>query len=130
VHPRDMARNRIHETLLDRANSEPLVHPAVYPALFQRVTSNPSQSRRRGPHLAEHENIKASTLPPRMHTDRSIEMQCAVFLNQRKRICPLSMMLHELERAQEADENKEDGDGEKQNEGKEDRERARREELG
>jgi hypothetical protein len=29
-------------------------------------------------------------------------MQCAVSLNQRKRICPLSMTLHELERAEEA----------------------------
>ncbi|KAJ8581669.1 hypothetical protein M405DRAFT_832059 [Rhizopogon salebrosus TDB-379] len=57
-------------------------------------------------------------------------MQCAVSLNQRKRICPLSMMLHELERTEEADENEEDGNGEKQNEGKEDLERARREELG
>ncbi|KAJ8581028.1 hypothetical protein M405DRAFT_833172 [Rhizopogon salebrosus TDB-379] len=86
------------ETLLDRANSESLVHPAVYPALFDRATSDLSQSRRRGPHLAEH--------------------QGRVSLNQRKRICPLSMMLYELER------------GEKQNEGKEDRERARREKLG
>jgi hypothetical protein len=50
-------------------------------------------------------------------------------LNQGKRICPLSMMLHELECAEEADEN-EDGNGDKQNEGKEDRDRARREELG
>ncbi|KAJ8579369.1 hypothetical protein M405DRAFT_835892 [Rhizopogon salebrosus TDB-379] len=39
-----------------------------------RATSDPSQSRRRGPHPAEHENIKAevvppaSTLPPRMHS--------------------------------------------------------------
>ncbi|KAJ8597812.1 hypothetical protein M405DRAFT_803240 [Rhizopogon salebrosus TDB-379] len=57
-------------------------------------------------------------------------MQCAVSLNQRKRICPLSMMLHELVRAEEVDENEEDGNGEKQNEGKEDRERARRGELG
>jgi hypothetical protein len=57
-------------------------------------------------------------------------MQCAVSLNQRKRICPLSMMLHELKRAEEADENEEDGNGEKQNEGRGDRDRARREELG
>jgi hypothetical protein len=57
-------------------------------------------------------------------------MQCAVSLNQRRRICPPSMMLHELEHAEEADENEEDGNGEKQNESKEDRERARREELG
>jgi hypothetical protein len=57
-------------------------------------------------------------------------MQCAVSLNQRKRICPLSMMLHELERAEEADENEEDDNGEKRSEGKEDRECARREELG
>jgi hypothetical protein len=57
-------------------------------------------------------------------------MQCAVSLDQRKRMCPLSMMLHELVRAEEADENEEDGNGEKQNEGKDDRERARREELG
>jgi hypothetical protein len=57
-------------------------------------------------------------------------MQYAVSLNQRKRICPLSIMLHELERAKEANENEEDGDGGKQNEGKEDGERARREELG
>jgi hypothetical protein len=69
-----MAGNRIHETLLDRVNSEPLAHPAVYPALLERATSDPSQSRRRGPHPAEHENIKAeivppaSTLPPRMHS--------------------------------------------------------------
>jgi hypothetical protein len=48
-------------------------------------------------------------------------MQCAVSLNQlRKRICPLSMMLHELKRAEEVDEDEEDGNGEKQNEGKED----------
>jgi hypothetical protein len=40
-------------------------------------------------------------------------MQSAVFSNQRKRICPLSMMFHELERAEEADENEEDGDSEK-----------------
>ncbi|KAJ8589271.1 hypothetical protein M405DRAFT_862302 [Rhizopogon salebrosus TDB-379] len=38
------------------------------------ATSDPSQSRRRGPHLAEHENIEAevippaSALPPRMHS--------------------------------------------------------------
>ncbi|KAJ8580762.1 hypothetical protein M405DRAFT_833749 [Rhizopogon salebrosus TDB-379] len=57
-------------------------------------------------------------------------MQCAVSLNQRKRTCPLSMMLYEPECAEEADEDDEDGNGEKQNEGKEDRERARREELG
>ncbi|KAJ8594524.1 hypothetical protein M405DRAFT_808983 [Rhizopogon salebrosus TDB-379] len=57
-------------------------------------------------------------------------MQCAVSSNQRKRICPLSMILHELERAEEADENEEDGNGDKQNEAKEDRDRARREELG
>jgi hypothetical protein len=43
-------------------------------------------------------------------------MQCAVSLNQRKSICPLFMMLHELERAEEADEN-EDGNGDKQNAG-------------
>jgi hypothetical protein len=72
VHPCDMAGDRIHETSLNRANSESLVHPAVYYALIERATSNPSQSRRRGSHLAEHENIKvevvpqASTLPPRM----------------------------------------------------------------
>ncbi|KAJ8579378.1 hypothetical protein M405DRAFT_886480, partial [Rhizopogon salebrosus TDB-379] len=59
-----MAGNRIHETLLARANSEPLAHPAVYPGLFERVTSDPSQSRRRGPHLAEHENIKAEVVLP------------------------------------------------------------------
>jgi hypothetical protein len=35
------------------------------------------------------------------------------------------MMLHELKCAEEADEN-EDGNGDKQNEGKEDRDRARR----
>ncbi|KAJ8586883.1 hypothetical protein M405DRAFT_822647 [Rhizopogon salebrosus TDB-379] len=81
---------------LDRANSEPLAHPAVYPALFERVISDPSHSRRRGSHLAAHENIKAKV----------------------------------LERAEEADEDEEDSNGEKQNEGKEDRERARREELG
>jgi hypothetical protein len=68
------AGNRIRETLLDRANSEPLVHPAAYPALCERATSDSSQSRRRCPHLPEHENIKAevvpsaSTLPPRMHS--------------------------------------------------------------
>jgi hypothetical protein len=56
-------------------------------------------------------------------------MQCAVSLNQRKRICSLFVMLHELERAEEADENEEDGNDEKQNGGKEDRERARREGL-
>jgi hypothetical protein len=33
---------------------------------------------------------------------RSIEMQCVVSLNQRKRICSLSMMLHELKCAEEA----------------------------
>ncbi|KAJ8589225.1 hypothetical protein M405DRAFT_818346 [Rhizopogon salebrosus TDB-379] len=39
-----------------------------------RATSDPSQSRRRGPHLAGHANIKAEvvppafTLPPRMHS--------------------------------------------------------------
>jgi hypothetical protein len=38
-------------------------------------------------------------------------------------------MLHEPECAEEADEN-EHGNGDKQNEGKEDRDRARREELG
>jgi hypothetical protein len=42
------AGNRICETLLDRANSEPLVHPAAYPALCERATSDPSQSPRRG----------------------------------------------------------------------------------
>ncbi|KAJ8579699.1 hypothetical protein M405DRAFT_835498 [Rhizopogon salebrosus TDB-379] len=83
----------------------------MYPALLERATSDPSQSRRRGPHLADHENIKAELVPPA------------------KRICPLSMMLHELECAEEADEN-EDGNGDKQNESKEDRDRARREELG
>jgi hypothetical protein len=31
-----------------------------------------------------------------------METQCAVSLSQRKRICPLSMTLHELERAEEA----------------------------
>jgi hypothetical protein len=36
----------------------------VYPGLFERVTSDPSQSRRRGPHLAQHENIKAEVVPP------------------------------------------------------------------
>ena len=41
-------------------------------------------------------------------------------------ICPLSMTLHELERAEEADEN-EDDNSKNQNEGKE---RARRDELG
>ena len=53
-------------------------------------------------------------------------MQCAVSLNQRKRICPLFMALHELERAEEAGGN-EDGNSKNQNEGKE---RARRDELG
>jgi hypothetical protein len=61
--------------------------------------------------------------------DRSVEIQRAVSSHQRKRICPLSVMLHELERTEEADGN-EDGNGEKQNDDKEDRERARREELG
>jgi hypothetical protein len=42
VHPCDMAGNHIHETLLEYAHSEPLAHPAVYPALFERVTSDPS----------------------------------------------------------------------------------------
>ncbi|KAJ8590612.1 hypothetical protein M405DRAFT_815821, partial [Rhizopogon salebrosus TDB-379] len=66
------AGNRIRETSLNRANSEPLVHPAAYPALCERATSDPSQSRRRCPYLPEHENIKAEvvpsapTLPPRM----------------------------------------------------------------
>ena len=56
-------------------------------------------------------------------------MQCAVSLNQRKRICPLFMTLHELERAEEAEEadENEDGNSKTQNEGKE---RARRDELG
>ena len=53
-------------------------------------------------------------------------MQCAVSLNQRKRICPLFMTLHELERAEEADGN-DDGNCKNQNQGKE---RARRDELG
>ncbi|KAJ8597809.1 hypothetical protein M405DRAFT_803211, partial [Rhizopogon salebrosus TDB-379] len=41
-----------------------------------RATSDLSQSRRRGPHLAEHQSIKAevippvSTLPPRMYSTR------------------------------------------------------------
>ncbi|KAJ8586873.1 hypothetical protein M405DRAFT_822618 [Rhizopogon salebrosus TDB-379] len=89
---------------LDRVNSDPLAHPAVYPAIFERAISDPSHSRRR-----------AKVVPP---------------ASTWKRICPLSMMLHELERAEEADEDEEDSNGEKQNEGKEDRERARREELG
>ncbi|KAJ8582477.1 hypothetical protein M405DRAFT_830580 [Rhizopogon salebrosus TDB-379] len=93
---------------LDRANLEPLAHPAVYPALFERAISNPS-------HSPAHENIKAKVVPPAFTW---------------KMICPLFMMLHELERAEEADENEEDSNREKQNEGKEDRERARREELG
>jgi hypothetical protein len=100
---------------LSRANSEPLAHPAVYPALFERAISDPSHSRRRGSHLAAHENIKAKVVPPAFTW---------------KRICPLSMMLHELERAEEAVEDEEDSNGKKQNEGKEDRECARREELG
>jgi hypothetical protein len=100
---------------LDRANSEPLAHPAVYPVLFGRAISDPSHSRRQGSHLAAHKNIKAKAVPPAFTW---------------KRICPLSMMLHELERAEEADEDEEESNGEKQNEGKEDRERARREELG
>ncbi|KAJ8597799.1 hypothetical protein M405DRAFT_189347 [Rhizopogon salebrosus TDB-379] len=100
---------------LDRANSEHLAHPAVYPALFERAISDQSLSHRRGSHLAAHENIKSKVVPPAFTW---------------KRICPLSMMLHEPERAEEADENEKDSNGEKQNEGKEDRERARREELG
>jgi hypothetical protein len=58
-----VAGNRIHKILLDRTSSEALARPAVYPALFERATSDPSQSRRRGPHLAEHENIKAEVVP-------------------------------------------------------------------
>ncbi|KAJ8589753.1 hypothetical protein M405DRAFT_817425 [Rhizopogon salebrosus TDB-379] len=100
---------------LDRANPEPLAHPAVYPVLFGRAISDPSHSRRPGSHLVAHENIKAKVVPPAFTW---------------KRICPLSMMLHELERAEEVDENEEDSNGEKQNEGKENRERAWREELG
>ena len=53
-------------------------------------------------------------------------MQCAISLNQRKSIYPLFMALHELERAEEADEN-DDGNSKNQNEGKG---RARRDELG
>jgi hypothetical protein len=59
-----------------------------------------------------------------------IEIRNVVVLKQRKRICPVSKMLHEVEpHAEEADENEEDNKGQKQNEGKGDRERARREEL-
>jgi hypothetical protein len=37
VHSCDMASNRIHETLLDHAHSEPLVHPAVYPGSLKEL---------------------------------------------------------------------------------------------
>jgi hypothetical protein len=42
VHPCDMAGNRIHETLLNRENSELLIHPAVYPTLFERAALDAS----------------------------------------------------------------------------------------
>jgi hypothetical protein len=68
--------------------------------------------------------------PSHAQYDRSMEIQNTVALNQRKRIRPVSKMLHERERAEEADENEEDDKGEKQDEGKQSRQRVRREELG
>jgi hypothetical protein len=42
----------------------PVIHPAVYLALSETATSDLSQSRQQGSHLAEHKTSKSKSQPP------------------------------------------------------------------
>ncbi|KAJ8592936.1 hypothetical protein M405DRAFT_641829 [Rhizopogon salebrosus TDB-379] len=77
------------------------LHPAMYPALSETATSDPSQSRRQGPHLAEHKASKSSShiiyaSPSRAQHDSDRDTVCSP-LEPEEEHRPVSMMLHELD---------------------------------
>jgi hypothetical protein len=103
------------------------LHPAMYPALSETATSDPSQSRQQGPHLAEHKASKSSShivyaSPSCAQHDSDRDTVCSP-LEPEEEQRPVSMVLHELDalkrRKRARSRRRESGS-----------KRARREELG
>jgi hypothetical protein len=77
------------------------LHPAMYPALSETATSDPSQSRQQGPHLAEHKAWKSSShivyaSLTRAQPDSDRDTVCSP-LEPEEEQRPVSMVLHELD---------------------------------